>query len=409
MTITVVCDVFGAENNGTAVVTMNLIRHLQGCGHTVRILCADQEKRGEAGYYVVPQMDFGKLLNRYVAHVGVTLARPDEATIARALCGADHVHVMLPLGLGMAAARMAHEMGIPLTAGFHMQAENLTSHLKLNKVRPVNTLVYQYIYRHLYRYADGIHYPTQFIRETFESRIGRETPGYVISNGVHSYVGRRNVTRPQEYADKIVILTTGRYSAEKSQETLLRAVSHSKYKDKIQLILAGQGPKQRHFEHLAKRLPVPPLFKLFPRDELIDTLNWCDLYVHPAVDELEGIACLESIACGKLTIVSDSRNSATKGFAVDGKCVFRHKRARDLARVIDYWIEHPQERARYEEKYAESAVVYRQEACMQEMSRMICKVQETCRARAAARALPLPHGGTMGGEHEQERVALQRS
>lgn len=107
---------------------------------------------------------------------------------------------------------------------------------------------------------------------------------------------------------------------------------------------------------------------------IIDVLNYCDLYVHPGVDELEGIVCLEGIACGKMTIVSDSKNSATKEFAIDGKCIFKHKNSKDLARVIDYWIEHPEERAEYENKYLASSAVYRQEDCMRRMSAMIAEV-----------------------------------
>lgn len=376
MTITVVCDIFGEENNGTAVVTMNLIRYLQSEGHTVRILCADQSKKGQENYFIVPNISLGKGLDSLVRKVGVTLAKPDFSIILKAIIGADHVHVMLPLLLGAAAAETAHELNIPLTAGFHMQAEHFTRFIKLNKLRFVNTLVYKYMYEKLYRYCGGIHYPTEFIQNLFESRTKKKTNGYVISNGVHSYVQKRNVEKPEYLKDKIVLLSTGRYSGEKSQDTLIKAISRSTYKNKIQLILAGQGPKEKKYKRLAKHLPVPPIFKFYSRKELVDALNFCDLYVHPAVDELEGIACLESIACGKMTIVSDSKNSATKNFAIDGKCIFKHKNPKDLARVIDYWISHPEERAEYERKYLESAVVLRQENCMQRMGEMIAEVNQ---------------------------------
>lgn len=371
MIITVVCDIMGEENNGTAVVTMNLIRYLQSKGHTVRILCADQSKAGLENYYVVPNRSFGKILDSVVERVGVSLAKPDYEVIVKALNGCDCVHIMLPLSLGLATAKIAKELKVSMTAGFHMQAENLTSYVKLNKIRPINTLVYKYIYKHLYRYCDGIHYPTEFIRNIFESRTKKSTNGYIISNGVHSYVRKRDTEKPDEFKDKIVILSVGRYSSEKSQDTLIRAVARSAYKDRIQLILAGQGLKDKKYKRLAKHLPVQPVFKLYGRNEICDVLNYCDLYVHPAVDELEGIACLESIACGKMTIVSDSKNSATKDFAIDEKCIFKHKNPKDLARVIDYWIEHTEERAEYERRYTESSIVYRQENCMERLEEMI--------------------------------------
>lgn len=373
MTITVVCDVLGEETNGTIVVTMNLIRHLKAEGHTVRVLCADQSKKEQENYYVAPIKNFGPF-NGIVRKVGVTLAKADKSVVAVALEGTDHVHVMLPFGLGLAAAKLAHTKELPLTAGFHMQAENLTGHLGLKRFRTLNKFIYHYIYKHLYRYCDAIHYPTQFIRDVFEKSIGKRTPGYVISNGVHSYIGRREVEKPQDFRDKIVILSTGRYSSEKSQDTLIKAIARSEYKDKIQLILAGQGLKEKKYKRLAKRLPVAPIFRLYGRNELCDALNYCDLYIHPAVDELEGIACLESIACGKMTIVSDSKNSATKEFAIDEKCIFKHRDAKDLARVIDFWIEHPEERKEYEAKYLASSAAVQEKECMRQMDKMIAEV-----------------------------------
>ncbi len=376
MVITVVCDVLGEENNGTSIASMNLIRYLQKRGHEIRILCADQDKKGQKNCYVVPNYDFGKLINAYVKKVGVTLAKPDIEVIKTALDGADAVHIMIPLGLGMATVKIANEMGLPVTAGFHMQAENFTSHIKLNKVKFANNFVYKFIYKHLYSKVDGIHYPTDFIRNIFESKIKKKTPGYVISNGVHDYVKKRDVAKPEEFKDKIVILTSGRYAREKSQDTLIKAIKHSKYKNNIQLILGGQGAKENYYRRLSKKLPIEPIFKFFSRSEIIDALNYCDLYVHPAEHELEGISCLEAIACGKLTIVSNSKLSATKNFAIDEKCIFKKRNPRDLARVIDYWLDHPDEKKKYEELYLKSSVAYNQEECMKKMEQMIIEVHD---------------------------------
>lgn len=374
MIVTVVCDVLGEENNGTTIAAMNLIRFLQKQGHTVRVLCADQNRKGQDGFYVVPNRSFGKVLDAYVAKVGVTLAKPDVDVVKSSIEGSDIVHIMVPLSLGMCAVKVARELNIPMTAGFHMQAENLTSYFKLNKIKPVNKFVYKYIWKHVFQYVDGIHFPTKFIRNVFESNIKRSTPGYVISNGVHDYVQKRDTEKPEELKDKIVILTTGRYAREKSQDTLIKAIKFSKHKDKIQLILGGQGIKEKKYKKLSKKLPIPPIFKFFSRTDVIDVLNYADMYVHPAEVELEGISCLEAIMCGKLTIVSDSKLSATKEFAVDDRCIFKCRNPKDLARVIDYWIDNPEEKKYMEEKYLESSQVFNQEKCMQQMENMMFEV-----------------------------------
>ena len=371
MIVTIVCDVLGEENNGTTIAAMNLIRYLKRQGHIVRILCADQNKKGQENCWVVPNMNFGKTLNKYIEKVGVTLAKPVEDIIRDCIKGSDVVHILIPLYLSMNAIKIAKEYDIPMTASFHMQAENLTSYFKLNNVKFINTAVYKIIYKYVYQYVDKIHFPTKFIEEIFEKNIKKTTPGCVISNGVNDYVKKENIEKPLEYQNKIVILTTGRYAREKSQDTLIKAIYHSKYKDKIQLILGGQGIKEKEYRKLAKNLPIQPLFKFYSRTEIIDVLNYSDIYVHPAEIELEGISCIEAIACGKLTIVSNSKLSATKEFAVDERCIFKCRKPKDLARVIDYWIDHPEEKKIIEDKYLHSALAFNQEKCMEKMEQML--------------------------------------
>ena len=92
MIITFICDVLGEENNGTTIATMNVIRAMRAKGHEVRIVCCDENKRGQEGYFIVPAINFG-LFNGYVKKNGVHPAsKKDEATIRKALEGADICH-----------------------------------------------------------------------------------------------------------------------------------------------------------------------------------------------------------------------------------------------------------------------------------------------------------------------------
>ena len=106
-------------------------------------------------------------------------------------------------------------------------------------------------------------------------------------------------------------------------------------------------------------------------DELVEIINSCDLYVHPSVAEIEAISCLEAIACGLVPIISDSERSATKKFALTEKNLFNHNSPKDLANKIDYWIEHPEEKAEYSEKYAGFTANFERNSCMEQMYSMI--------------------------------------
>ena len=369
MKITIVCDVLGEENNGTTLAAMNLIRALRAGGHQVTILCPDEEKKGVPGYAVVPTRNLG-IFNGYVASNGVKLAKPDDRVIRQAVTGADIVHVMLPFILGRRATAISKELGIPVSAGFHAMAENFTSHIFMENFYPANRLTYC-LFAKEYSQVNAIHYPTQFLRDLYEGMYG-PTNGYVISNGVNASFKPCPVQKPQEYQGKFVIVATGRYSKEKNQEVLLKAANLSRHRAQLQVILAGSGPKEKSLRALGNKLPVEPKFGFFPHDQMVELLNYADLYVHSAAMEAEGISCLEAISCGLVPIISNSPRCATKAYALTDRSLFQFDSPKDLAAKIDWWLDHPQERTLWGNRYAENAAgQFDQEKCMEQMERML--------------------------------------
>ena len=376
MRIVVVCDVLGEENNGTTVAAMNLIRSLKAKGHEVRVVCPDKGRQGQEGYYIIPTISVGPL-NGYVRKNGVTIAKPKRATIEKALEGADAVHLLVPFFAAHVAAKLAQEKGIPVTAGFHCQAENLTNHLFLMNAKYFNRGVYRFFDRFVYRRVDCIHYPTQFIRDTYETAVGHATVGRVISNGVNAAFHPVPAEKPKEFGDSFVILFTGRFSKEKSHKVLIDGVARSKYADRIRLVFAGSGPQEKTIrEYAAKRLKNPPLMQFFSRTELVDLINSADLYVHPAEIEIEAISCLEAIACGLVPVIADSPRSATRFFALTEENLFHFNDPDALAERIDYWLSDPEKRSACRARYLGYAQKFEQQYCMDEMERMILETVE---------------------------------
>ena len=379
MRIAVVCDVLGAENNGTTVAAMNLIRFLRGRGHDVRVVCPDEDRRGQAGYYVVPQLNVGPL-NDYVRKNGVSIAVTDDAVLDSALRDVNVIHIMTPFFLGKAALEYGRKHGIPVTAGFHAQAENITNHLHLMNSPLANELTYKAMYRLVYQYVNAIHYPTRFIREVFEREVG-PTNGYVISNGVNSRFVRTETKRPEEWTDKFVILFTGRYGLEKSHRVLIDAAAKSKYEAKIQLVFAGDGPLRAELEAYGKKLTNPPVMRFFSREEMLGVINGADLYVHPAEIEIEAIACLEAISCGLVPVIADSPRSATRFFALGNNNLFHFNDPDDLKDKIEYWMEHPEEKAICSRAYQGYTRRFEQRHCMEEMEKMLTETAARCAAQ----------------------------
>lgn len=374
MNITVVSDVFGEANNGTTIAAIHLIKSLTEKGHTVRVLCPDKDKKHLANFFVVDTLNFGPF-NTIVEKNGVTLANGDTVTIARALRDTDEVHIMMPFSLGRKTLKIAMRLGIPVSAGFHVQAENVTSHLfNWMGSKFINQIVYHNFYHCFYRNIDAIHYPTQFIRDTFEKAVKHTTPGYVISNGVAKDFRAKKVERPEELKGKFVILCTGRFSKEKKQKLLIKAQSLSSHKDQIQLVFAGEGPRLEEMKREAQRCGVAPIYRFFDRKGLVDAINCSDLYVHTSEVEIEAISCLEAISCGVVPVINNSPKSATRYFALTPRNLFALNDPKDLASKIDFWLEHPEEKAKNALLYAPFVNKFDFDHCMDEMEKMILNV-----------------------------------
>ena len=371
MVITFVCDVLGQENNGTTIATMNVIRSLRAKGHEVRIVCPDQDKLGQPGYYVVPAINFG-IFSHYVASNGVCPASgKDLGPLKEALEGCDIVHFNFCGMLSGKACDYAHSLGIPCTASLHTQAENFTNHVKMENFYPANKLVYTWLYRSLFSKVDAIHYPSKFIHDLFEKVNRFHSKSYVISNGIQKAFQREAVERPVEYQGKFIIVYTARYSTEKAHKQLLKAMKYSTHRNDILLILPGAGPLEAKLKKEAKKWCVnPPVFGFHSRDEMVKILNYADLYCHVGTVDIEPVSFLEAISVGICPVLTDSPRSAVSGFALNQRNVYDHRSSKDLAKHIDYWFEHPIERKQNADSYLGYADKFDFQRSMDAMEKM---------------------------------------
>ena len=191
-----------------------------------------------------------------------------------------------------------------------------------------------------------------------------------LANGVDNDFKYYSKEKLPEFHDRIVISMIGRYSNEKRQDVLIDAISKSKYANKIQLVLAGKGPKEAKYRKLGEKLPIPPIMNFYDKDKLIKLLKSTDLYVHSADAEIEAISCIEAFACGNVPIIANSPNSATKQFALVEESLFQAGNSNDLAAKIDFWLDNENYRKEMEIKYAKSAEKYRLENSIKKIEEM---------------------------------------
>lgn len=366
MIITIVADVLGQENNGTTITAKRLIKHLKERGHTVKVV--SPLKTDEEGYYILPTRSFGPF-NGYVAKNGVELAKPVDSILYEAIKGSDVVHIMLPFKTGIRARKIAEELHIPVTSACHCQAENVTSHIKLQNVKWVNRFIYKRFYRKFYYNVPFVHCPSAFIARTLREN-NYDMDLRVISNGVEEAYKKMEVEKFENLKGKITILTIGRLSREKRHDLLIKAINLSKYRDQIQLVIAGRGPLEKATVKLGRELPNKPIIGFYSQQDLVELINNADLYVHPADIEIEAIACLEAITCGIVPVISDSTRSATNSFALEDTNLFKAGDPVDLARKIDYWITHPEEKSELSKRYLEYSKQFEISHCITLMEKM---------------------------------------
>jgi len=370
MKILFVVDTYFSNNNGTSISAQRFAEGLRSRGHEVEILTAGQEGQGP---FIVPPF-YVPIVKPLMEKQGFVFAKfwgkKRMDIIKKAVEWADIVHCFLPYALEIKAQRYATQLGKPSTGAFHLQPQNITSSLGIGKVDWVNNLLFSEFRRHMYNDFRHVHAPSRFMADEIVKR-GYTAKMHVISNGIHNdFVYTKREKQP-EYQGKILIMMIGRLAMEKRQDVIINAVQYSKYKDKIQLLFAGKGPKYNDYVELGKSLKNPPKFLFLTREQLIDTLAQCDLYVHASDMESEAISCIEAFATGLVPVIANSKVSATPQFALDERSLFEPGNPKDLARVIDFWLDNREERERMEKVYAASADNYRLENSLRLFEEML--------------------------------------
>lgn len=357
MKILFVIDAFESHSNGTSISAQRYASSLRRMGHEVRILTNSDSS--DPNIYGLQELYFPLFMPLIHAN-GYQYAKPDDEIILQALRWCDIAHVYTPFFLGCRVKKLAQSMHKPLTAAFHIQAENISSAFHMGKVEWVNRFIYRMLYKAMYRGIRHVHCPSQMMADELR-HYGYDNTLHAISNGISDDFVYYRPADERNYPGKYVITMVGRLSPEKRQDLLIQAADKSQYREFIQLQFAGTGTVEKYYRRMGRKLKNEPSFGYYTRKELIELLHDSHLYVHASDMESEAIGCIEAFATGLVPVISNSPLSATKQFALDERSLFRAGDAADLARKIDYWIEHPEERKSMEVRYSQEAEKYRLE------------------------------------------------
>lgn len=345
--------------NGTTASCLRFAKELEKKGHEVTIIGCDRivgEKYHR--YYGLPKYHF-PVTDPLILKGGFLVCKMVYDTLYEAIKGQDVVHLFLPFKLSNVCRLIAQELGVACTTAFHIVPQNVTSAMHLGKSKLINGVLLYSFKRYLYNQVRYVHCPSKMAADIMHKHHFKNNDERVFSNGVIPFFKKMDAIKPEEFKDKFVVCMSGRLVDEKRQDLIIKAVARSKYNDKIQVILLGQGTNYNRYLKMAKKLKNPIMIKFCTMEEVREILNYIDLYIHSSDFEIEGIAAIEAITCGKVPLISDSIYCATKDFSLDDEhCLFKHGSSKDLCHKIEWFYENPEELKRLSEVYLEDSEKY---------------------------------------------------
>ncbi len=347
MKILYVVNNYYAKGNGLSASARRTVQALKERGAEVRVLSGpNPEAGGPQPDYPLPDGHL-PIVDPIVRRQGYQFAHKDRRVMAEAVDWADLVHLEEPFGLEMAVCRMCRARGIPCTATYHLHPENLFASAHLQHSRFFNGSCMLVWRDFIFNRCEAVQCPTRNAMQRAE-RFRFTADLRLISNGLIPREAGAACEPPVPLPEGApVVMCAGRYSVEKDQPTLLRAMRWSRHAKEIQLVFCGRGPTERHLKRMAERLvregvlTHPPVFGFFSYDELMAFAQRASLYIHCATVEVEGLSCSEVLKEGVVPVIAEDELTATPQFARSPESVFPAGDAQALAQRIDAWLDDP--------------------------------------------------------------------
>lgn len=362
-----VCDPIGNNKSGVVVSTLRFGKLLKERGHNIIFVGARSKEYQDHGF-----ID-GIKVYRYRSlpipksggwHAAFPTVKELKRTFEKEKI--DIVHITLPMSGAIVAVKAARELGLKVVAHSHSQPENLFMDMP-TLIQPMLGNLWNRYLAWIYRKAEFLIYPSEMARNLLDKLSDARQPSEVISNGVDvRHFKQVNIGDFYERfgvpEHTIKLLFVGRLYPEKSIDTLIRAVPYiTREYPRIHIMIVGGGHMRSKLERLANSLGVEAYITflgLVSDEDKIIAYSASDVFVFPSIAELEGMAVLEAMACGKPVIISDARMSASRYFVDGNGLLFRALDAEDLARQAIKLIADPDLRRKMGETSLEKVKNY---------------------------------------------------
>ena len=305
--------------NGQASFTIHLAEGMAQQGHQVMVITPSEQMKSYSSYQNSVRVEKVAALHLSILHPTMYVT-PFPAYRVKQLLREfqpDVVHIQDHYFLCNAAINEARRLQIPLIGTNHFLPENLLPFLrKFPAIQHIFTIPLWKMMLSVFNKLDMATTPSRTAARILQDQ-GIRIPVRAISNGVDTNRFRPNpetdrigVRRKYHLApDRTLFLYVGRLDGEKRLDTLLEAISLLR-RDDFQLAIGGYGLYEQSLRKQVRTLGLEGrvVFIGFVEPENLTTIyNSADIFVMPSPEELQSIATLEAMACGKPILAANGR------------------------------------------------------------------------------------------------------
>lgn len=329
-------DTYTPQINGVVTSIRLFKRALEARGHEVYVFAPDPEHHEDGEVTVrFPSLPFA-------FQPEMRLASPFSMEALRVLDAVDFdvIHSHDPFSIGLFGHRVARRHSIPYVHTYHTLYPEYVHYVW--ETRLTKSLARR-LSREFCEACNTIIAPSTKIEE-FLREWGVTVPIDIIATGVDiAHYGALDEAAVSAMRSRLGLresdrtaLFMGRLGREKSVETLIRAVWHSR-NSTTKLIIAGDGPDRGDLERLSRELGLSKrvIFAGYLRgDEAVAAYHSADVFAFASTSETQGLVIGEAMAAGLPVIAVEDR--AVQDFVVSGETGYLVPgRPEDVARSLD--------------------------------------------------------------------------
>lgn len=308
-----------SNGNGQASFVIRLAENLAHIGHQVMVVTPSERERAYSATVNDVQVEKVASLHMSILHPAIYLSAPSARTVRRLFdqFQPEIVHIQDHYFVSQGVLREALRRGIPAVGTNHFLPQNILPFLR--KFPTLQDLIARPLWAMMLAVFNRLDVATAPSETAVEILQGQKirVPTYAISNGVDVQrfrpdpgVDRLGVRRKYSIApDRSIFLYVGRIDGEKRLDVLLQAASRLQ-RDDFQVAIVGFGLQEQALRQQARSLGLNghvTFVGYVPPEDLPALYNSADVFVMPSPEELQSIATLEALACGKPVLAADAR------------------------------------------------------------------------------------------------------